>query len=492
MDRNGASAAADVQRETLAAAAGHTDSYVDLSGRAGCVVVNARVEYSRYVTHVTLYTAVPLLLLFLLLLLLLYDVSPSSACVLLMPVVSPRRQWQWWWWWCCSSLFVVPVLLTQWPSSLDRVVPLLLAYTLMPPDHVAVGGRGGSRVRETKKALLGRSRLTSAQLRSPFVASTASSSPCTVVPIVVKGTVSKITEKFQAQPPPAPPPRTLTRIPKPLRTPDRGVVVKPLPPPLPPLPPPVVKYEIKRRQEKLLGELHRRRGLPGNRPVTAISFSGRLPVGGGGDSAVSSDCGSSSDSEKSVVCCGGRSIDKPDDKPGSPHSSGYESVEETMSISSSAAVPYSWVFGALEPHDGFDGPSQLLSVTIPLAPPLSTSSSASSDGCCEGDDDDDDDDDILMEPEDRLERLVTFASAKSCPALTRAKPDQDDDEDVPVAIIRRHFGGGNDGPKPVAAMAGYLSPIPECSSTEPNSVETVEDCCGYDDDKVGLPFYGNI
>ncbi|XP_060867262.1 unconventional myosin-XVIIIa-like isoform X3 [Metopolophium dirhodum] len=405
-----------------------------------------------------------------------------------MPVVSPRRQWQWWWWWCCSSLFVVPVLLTQWPSSLDRVVPLLLAYALMPPDHVAAGGRGGSRVRETKKALLGRSRLTSAQLRSPFVASTAGSSACAVVPIVVKGTVSKITEKFQTQPPPAPPPRTLTRIPKPLRVPDRGVVVKPLPPPLPPLPPPVVKYEIKRRQEKLLGELHRRRGLQGNRPTTASLSSGRLPVGGGGDSAVSSDCGSSSDSEKSV-CCGGRSIDKPDDKPGSPHSSGYESVEETMTISTSAAVPYSWVFGAPEPHDGFDGPSQLLSVTSPLAPPpLSTSSSASSDGCCEGDDDDDDDDDdeddILTAPEDRLERLVTFASAKSCPALTRAKPDQDDDEDVPVVVIRRHFGGGNDGPKPVAAMAGYLSPIPECSSTEPNSVETVEDCCGYDDDKI--------
>lgn len=405
-----------------------------------------------------------------------------------MPVVSPRRQWHWWWWWCCSSLLVVPVLLTQWPSSLDRVVPLLLAYALMPPDRVAVGGRGGSRVRETKKALLGRSRFTSAQSRSPFAASTAGSSASAVVPIVVKGTVSKITEKFQAQSPPAPPPRTLTRIPKPLRTaPDRGVVVKPQPPPLPPLPPPVVKYEIKRRQEKLLGELHRRRGVPGDQPTTASSFSSRLLVGGGGggDSAVSSDCGSSSDSEKSV-CSGKQSTDKLDDKPGSPHSSGYESVEETMTISASA-VPYSWVFGAPEPHDGFDGPSQLLSVTAPSAPPpLSTSSSASSDGCCEGDDDDDDDeDDVPTAPEDRLERLVTFASSKSCLALTRSKPDQDDDEDVPVAIIRRHFGGGNDGSKPVAAMAGYLSPIPECSSTEPNSVETVEDCCGYDDDKVG-------
>lgn len=411
--------------------------------------------------------------------------SPLLASVLLMPVVSPRRQLQWWWW-CCLSLFVVPVLLTQWPSSLDRVIPLLLAYALMPPDRVAaVGGRSGSRVRETKKALLGRSRFTSTQSRSPFATSAAGSSAGTVAPIVVKGTVSKITEKFQSQPPPAPPPRTLTRIPKPLRTPDREMVIKP--PPLPPMPPPVVKYEIKRRQEKLLGELHRRRGLPLDRSTVASSFSGGLPVSGGsGDSAVSSDCGSSSDSEKSV-CSGGQSIDKPDEKPGSPHSSGYESVEETMTISASA-VPYSWVFGAPEPHDGFDGPSQLLSaVTAPTEPPpLSTSSSASSDGCCEGDDDydDEDEDDVpITAPEDRLERLVTFASSKSCPALTRAKPDQDDDEDVPVAVIRRHFGGGNDGSKPIAAMAGYLSPIPECSSTEPNSVETVEDC--YDDKKVG-------
>ncbi|XP_026820530.1 unconventional myosin-XVIIIa-like isoform X3 [Rhopalosiphum maidis] len=409
-----------------------------------------------------------------------------------MPVVSTQRQFQRWWWLlcCCSSVFVVPVLLTQWPSLLVRVVPLLLAYALMPPDRVAVGGRGGSRVRETKKALLGRSRSTSAPSRSPFAAASAGPSNCAAVPIVTKGTVSKITEKFQAQPPPAPPPRT-TRIPKPLqRAPDRGPAVKLQPPPLPPMPPPVVKYEIKRRQEKLLSELHRRRDghhhLPADRTVVASSFSDRLLPVGAGDSAASSDCGSSSDSEKSV-CSGGRSmIDKPDDKPGSPHSSGYESVEETISVAA-AAVPYSWVFGAPEqpPNDrGFDGTVQ----------PLSTSSSASSDGCCEGDDDDDDDeDDVRSAPEDRLERLVTFASATTCPALTRAKLDQDDDEDVPeAAVIRRHFGGGNDGQKTVAAMAGYLSPIPECSSTEPNSVETVEDCFGYADDGEKIFFRANV
>lgn len=50
-----AAAAADVQRETLAAAAaGHTDSYVDWSGRAGCVIVDdARVEFARYVACMT-------------------------------------------------------------------------------------------------------------------------------------------------------------------------------------------------------------------------------------------------------------------------------------------------------------------------------------------------------------------------------------------------------------------------------------------------------
>jgi len=41
-----AAAAADVQLETLAAAAGHTDSYVDRTGRAGCVIVDARVEFA--------------------------------------------------------------------------------------------------------------------------------------------------------------------------------------------------------------------------------------------------------------------------------------------------------------------------------------------------------------------------------------------------------------------------------------------------------------
>jgi len=240
-----------------------------------------------------------------------------------------------------------------------------------------------------------------------------------------------------------------------------------------------------------LSELHRRRDSQPAADRTAASFSHRLPVGGGGgaaaDSAMSSDCGSSSDSEKSVCCGsgGGGSIDKPDDKPGSPHSSGYESVEETISAVRTA-VPYSWVFGASEPSLHDSGFGETLQQT------LSTSSSASSDGCCEGDDDDDDDeDDVPAAPEDRLERLVTFASATSCPALTRAKLlDQDDDEDVPDAVIRRHFGGGNDGPKTIASMAGgYLSPIPECSSTEPNSVETVEDYT--DGEKVGglRPFW---
>lgn len=405
-------------------------------------------------------------------------------------LVSPH----WLWWWCCRCLplLVVSVLFAQWPLLLDRVVPLLLAYALMPPatddNRTAAaasvfGAIGGSRVRETKKALLGRSSGGGAGYgRSRSSTSLhQSSSSVTAPPFVAKGTVSKISEKFQAQPPPAP--RT-TRIPK-LLNPARSAL--PLPP-LPPLPPPVIKYEIKRRQEKLLSELHRRRSGGDDRTTSSIC---RLPgVSGCGDSSVSSDCGSSSDSEKSVYC--GGSIDIPatvaaavsdDDKPGSPHSSGYESVEEPVTCCPNAtsidfvgatdlatvpapAVSYSWVFGTSVNDESVDG--------FRTVQP-STSSSSSSDGCCGFEDG------LISPAEDRLERLVTFASVASYPALTRAKLDQDDG-DAPAAV-RRHFGG-NDVATPVAAMAGYLSPIPECSSTEPNSVETVEDCYSDNNNKV--------
>lgn len=412
-------------------------------------------------------------------------------------LVSPH----WLWWWCCrcSPLLVVSVLFAQWPSLLDRVVPLLLAYALMPPatdDNrtaaaaaSALGAIGGSRVRETKKALLGRSSGVGAGYgRSRSSTSLHQSSSSATAPFVAKGTVSKITEKFQAQPPPIP--RT-TRIPK-LLNPARNAL--PLPP-LPPLPPPVIKYEIKRRQEKLLSELHRRRSTGDDRTTSSTC---RLPVVSGcGDSAVSSDSGSSSDSEKSVYCGGLTDIPaavtaavSDDDKPGSPHSSGYESVEEPVTCCPkattidfvgatdlasvpAAAVSYSWVFGA-SVNDGSDDGFEAVQP--------STSSSSSSDGCCGFDDG------LTGPAEDRLERLVTFASVASYPALTRAKPDQDDDDDDAPAAVRRHFGG-NDVATPVAAMAGYLSPIPECSSTEPNSVETVEDCYSDNNNKVHIDTY---
>lgn len=390
---------------------------------------------------------------------------------------------------------VVLLLTQQGPSLLlDRVVPLLLVYAIMPPPAAATD-RGsttaaGSRVRETKRALLGRSNGAGCGRSRTSV----SRSPCTVAaPFVAKGTVSKISEKFQSPPaPPSPPKRTITattRIPKLQQQQEphssgRGALPRP---PLPPLPPPVVKYEIKRRQEKLLGELHRRRIVIGS------SVSGRLPVGGGADSAMSSDCGSSSDSEKSV-CFGGPitvaavadALNEPD-KPGSPHSSGYESVEETNAATAAddddptsavaTAVPYSWVFGECQ-HDGFE---TVLS--------SSSSSSSSSDGCYV------DDGPTTTGPEDRLERFVTFASlspspSTSCPALTCAKRHQDDGDDhgngttgmAEAAAVRRRFAG-NDVAMPVQAVDGYLSPIPECPSTEPNSVETVEDCV-YTGNKV--------
>lgn len=432
-----------------------------------------------------------------------------------MVVVSPR------WWWCkCRSvgrrwwwpLLSSAVLLARWPWLLDRVVPLLLAYALMPPDdHSAAPAGGcsdGSRVRETKKALLGRSNGGVVGGRYRSSATLQPSSFGAGAPFVAKGTVSKITEKFQGGSP-----AKATRIPKllPQQTSvmggnGRGRSALP-PPPLPPLPPPVIKYEIKRRQDKLLGELHRRRGS-----TTATSFSSgnrRLPTAVV-DSAVPSDCGSSSDSEKSTG-----HVDVPvvtttvgslmataavdDEKPGSPHSSGYESVEETSAATTpTVAVPYSWVFGASERNvkfvDVFDA--------VPSSPSSSSSSSSSSsDGSCAED----------RTAEDRLERLVTFApTLASCPALTRAKPDQDDYDDdddvdgVPVADIRRHFArNGVTMPIAAAALTGYpspvanpvatvtgalpsgnLSPIPEGSSTEPNSVETVEDCYGTDNSKV--------
>lgn len=411
---------------TLATAAGHTDSYVDCSGRVGRVRRRARP------LCVCVCDAL------------------SSARVHMVVVVSPRQRRPWLRRWCCGfSPFLLVLLAVPWSAPLDRVVPLLLAYALMPPPAAdRVTATVGARVRETKRALLGGGRCSRV--------SPTPSRPSSVASMVAAGTVSKITEKFQALPhaPAAAatttmvqrPPRVVTRIPKPLPGRNSG----PSPPPLPLLPPPVVKYEIKRRQEKLFGELH-----PGARP----------PLGPFGDSAISSDCGSSSDSEKSVRS--GGVVEPAEDKPGSPHSSGYESVDETAAADRRpvvAAVPYSWVFGgAVEPpsHD-FDASSS-----------SSSSASSSSDGCYV--------DDV---PEDRLERLVTFAPPASCPALTyRAKPDQDGGGGAPAAV-RRHFGG-NDVATSGAAAGGCLSPIPEYySSTEPNSVETVEECCYDTDAKV--------
>lgn len=438
--------------------------------------------------------------------------SPSSIRVLMVIVASLPRRWRWWWCRRCSPLLLLAVstvLWPQWPSSLDHVVPLLVAYVLMPPatDRTTVtatagtGLSGGSRVRETKKALLGRSAAGGGR-GCPRSSAPQSSPSSSAVPFVAKGTVSKITEKFQGRPlPPSPllpPSRVATRIPK--LSSSRSTLPPPPPPPI------AIKNEIKRRQEKLLGELHR------SRNITSLSV-GRLPILG--DNAISSDCGSSSDSEKSVCCAASvasvATVDE--DKPGSPHSSGYESVEETSvavdfvsrttaddfiattdgdfvvtTDSVSTAVPYSWVFGSAEPlHDVFDGfgvvPS-LSSSSVPSSFSVpSSSSSSSSDGCSEGDDRP-----LSTASEDRLERLVTFTPTASCLALPRAKPDQDDDQH---ALVRRHFGG-NDASTPNAVACcmagGYLSPIPECSSTEPNSVETVEDCrYDGDDDKVYNP-----
>lgn len=366
-----------------------------------------------------------------------------------------------WWCWCSSSLLVaVSVLLTlQCPSPLlERVAPLLLVYALMPSAADPAGSRG-SRVRETKKALLGRS-------------SRSSSVP---VPVVAKGTVSKITEKFQTRP---------AALPRTARASAKNPVLRTSPPPLPPLPPPVVKYEIKRRQEKLLSELHGRGGVDRRIPSSRLPTRVTIDSGGsgGGDSAVYSDCGSSSDSEKSI-CCGVADYGPVEtaivDKPGSPHSSGYESVDEAVVVPvddfvAVAAVPYSWVFGTSE-HDGL---ADVAPPPLPLSPPPSSICSQSSSY-------EDDNAQATVAPEDRLERLVTFAPTASCPALTRAKPDQDGDG--APALVRRHFAG-NDAATPNSAsgFAGYLSPIPECSSTGPNSVETVEECYGDGHDKVHI------
>lgn len=460
MDRNGGRPAE--RSETLATAAGHThgDSYVHCSGRVGCAAAAASSVVRATDDDVSL-----LLL------------QRWSARVLHMVVVSSR------WCRCFSPPFLAVLLLvlqlSSSSSSLDHVVSLLLAYALMPPavDRTAAaatvvvdsggggGGGGGSRVRETKKALLGGGRYARASAAT-------TSRPSSVVAMVAAGTVSKITEKFQAVhlSSSSQPPRsnnsytTATRIPKLSQH---------------PVPVPVVKYEILRRQEKLLSAdpvVHRtRRSVV----VAVSSFSAsRIPIVGGaaGDSgAASSDCGSSSDSEKSVRCCDAAVVAAVEDVPGSPHSSGYESVEETtaadhhqhqpMIVSPPpAVVPYSWVFGGdggapepSSPYDAFDG---------------SSVSSSSSDDCYRTVVDAA----AVTAPEDRLERLVTFAPPPSCPALScRAKPDQDDDQDDDdgaSSTVHRHFAGND----VATAGGGYLSPIPECSSTEPNSVETVEDC----------------
>lgn len=400
-------------------------------------------------------------------------------------VVVPERLRRWFCRCRVLHLLAVSVLLTllRCPSLLDRIVPVLLAYALMPPVAAAddrrctvaradaaagVGvGVGGSRVRETKKALLDRSNAGASASGGGICSRPSRSSQ-----FVAKGTVSKITEKFQTQP--VPPPRT-TRIPKLLQHWSLSS-----PPPLPPLPPPaVVKYEIKKRQDKLLSEIHRHRNRWGDDRTSSFSCGGLLIGEGSRDSAASSDCGScSSDSEKSVteICCSGGPVDDPaatavDEKPGSPHSSGYESVEETAitvelaQTSPLVPVPYSWVFGAFD-HDGTDGFADYAAV--------SSSSSDNSMIAAVA---------VAAASEDRLERLVTFASTASYPALTSAKPDQDDrsdDDDAPAAG-RRHFGR-NDVATPIAVPAGCLSPIPEYSSTEPNSVETVEHCSADDDD----------
>lgn len=359
-----------------------------------------------------------------------------------MVVALPYRR-RWWWWRGCrrnaSSLLLAAagaavlllLSLLQWPAFLELVVPVLSTFALMPPAAdmltaaVIAGGTGrGSRVRETKRTLLSQQNRSGgggggnrSWSRFPSSATAVTAGVAVVPPsVVAKGTVSKITEKFQVR---SPPRTCMSRAQQ-----QRGGNAPSLPPP----PPAVIKHDIKRRQEKLLNELHRR-------TTAAVAVRVRPPPvdGGGGDS------GSSSDSEKSVAAV---------DKPGSPHSSGYESVDESTAaaavdgFAAAVAVPYSWVFGG-SPDDDVTTPSVAAAA--------------------------------VATPEDRLGRLVTFAPVTSCPALTRAKPDQDDDESP--AAVRRHFVG-NDVATTCSAGGGgggYLSPIPECSSAEPNSVETVDD-----------------
>lgn len=391
------------------------------------------------------------------------------------------------WLWCCLFA-VLPLLLVL----ICRVFPLLLVIALMPPPAVAAAvtpsAAGGSRVRETKKALLGRggrgSRSTSAAA------------------VVTKGTVSKITEKFQMRPAAPPAPAVCSRIPKPSQQPSaaktatrQAVTGKPPPtppppqqqqqsvavettrkngppPPLPLLPPPVVKYDIKRRQERLLGELHRQHKRRGQYEAfyklnSASSSSSSLA-----DSAALSDCSSSDCSEKSVRFTAAVAAVADEDKPGSPNSSGYESVEEAIVAAAATdfatAVPYSWVFG-----------------DFVAASSTSSPSSSSSSSLCDGANDDA----TVSEDCSRSERLVTFTASPSfCPALTRSKPDQDSRDGGgrsanTAAAGRRHFAGNDAATHAIAASAGgHLSPIPECWSTGPNSVETVEDCAA--DDKV--------
>lgn len=369
-----------------------------------------------------------------------------------MVVVLPYRR-RWWWRGCrrnapslllaaaaAAAAVLLLLSLLQWPAFLELVVSVLSTFALMPPAAdmltatVVAGGTGrGSRVRETKRTLLsqqnrsggvGGSRPWS---RFPSLATAVTAGVAVVPrPVVAKGTVSKITEKFQVRSPPS---RTCLSRTQQQRSGRDGNA-----PSLPPPPPAVIKHDIKRRQEKLLNELHRRT------TAAAVAVCVRPPPvdGAGGDS------GSSSDSEKSVAIV---------DKPGSPHSSGYESVDESTAAAAvdgfaAVAVPYSWVFGGSSDDDD---------VTTPSVAAVAVAT-----------------------PEDRLGRLVTFAPVTSCPALTRAKPDQDDDDDdESPAAVRRHFVG-NDVATTCSAGGsgggcGYLSPIPECSSAEPNSVETVDD-----------------
>ncbi|XP_050544907.1 unconventional myosin-XVIIIa-like isoform X3 [Daktulosphaira vitifoliae] len=300
-----------------------------------------------------------------------------------------------------------------WP-----VVFVFLAVLLaMPPLN------DGGRVREAKRALLGRvdaGRNGSAAGRRRSESS-----------LVAKGTVSKISEKFQTNKPPPKPTvvptschRTsgVTRIPK--------FVGKTSAP---------VKNDMQRTRVRVCDSAEE---LPVDKPAffTPLAFVADSSA----SSSSSDDSSSCSDSEKSV--CEQRThkvVEESSsvDKPGSPSSSGYESVEETTtaSIVSTAAVPYSWVFGDV--HDASGG-------------------GFTTDGV------------VLTGPEDRLEKLVTFTTSlftTACPALTSAKPTQDVDQQTPQAFLPRR---GNNVPSMISG--GYLSPILECSSTEPNSFETVD------------------